>query len=120
MKLFIWSLLAASLAVPLGQEPTAVDPAPRINAANRFLARNEPPLTQAIALRHLVATTRGGSMTGWIDACTALDAGELRYWIIDEGGSGAVRKPRTHRRARWRGQSAQREQHAGGARPIEL
>ncbi len=92
MKLFIWSLLAALLAVPLGQEPAAVDPAPRINAASRFLARNEPAVTQAIALRHLVATTRGGSMSGWVDACTALDAGELRYWIIDEGGSGAVRK----------------------------
>ena len=92
MKLFIWSLLAASLAVPLGQEPAAVDPAPRINAASRFLARNEPPITQAIALRHLVATTRGGSMSGWVDACTALDGGEMRYWIIGEGGSGAVRK----------------------------
>lgn len=91
MKLYIWSLLAALLAAPLGQEPP-VDPAPRTDAASRFLARNEPPVTQAVALRHLVATTRGGAMSGWVDACTALEAGEFRYWIVDEGGSGAVRK----------------------------
>jgi hypothetical protein len=92
VKLFTWSLLAALLAVPFRQEPAAVDPVPRTDAASRFLARTEPSVTQAIALRHLVATTRGGSMTGWVDACTALDAGELRYWIVGEGGSGAVRK----------------------------
>jgi len=90
VKLFTWSLTAALLAAPMCQDP-AVDPAPR-DAATRFLARTEPPVTQAIALRHLVATTRGGSMSGWVDACTALDAGELRYWIVGEGGSGAVRK----------------------------
>jgi len=91
VKLYIWSLLAALLAAPLGQEP-AVDPAPRLDAASRFLARDEPPVTQAVALRHLVATTRGGTMSGWVDACTALEAGALRYWIVGEGGSGAVRK----------------------------
>jgi hypothetical protein len=91
VKLFTWSLLAALLAAPLGQPP-AVDPAPRSDAASRFLARNEPPVTQAVAFRHLVATTRGGAMSGWVDACTELDAGEMRYWIVDEGGSGAVRK----------------------------
>ena len=31
-------------------------------------------------------------MSGWIDACTALENGALRYWIVAEGGSGAVRK----------------------------
>jgi hypothetical protein len=91
VKLFIWSLFAALLTAPAPQDP-ADDPAPRADAASRFLARAEPPVTQAVALRHLVATTRGGAMSGWVDACTSLDDGELRYWIVGEGGSGAVRK----------------------------
>ena len=90
MKLFIWSLVVA-LLTPTLQDP-ADDQAPRADAASRFLARTEPPVTQAIALRHLVATTRGGAMSGWVDACTALEDGELRYWVVSEGGSGAVRK----------------------------
>ncbi len=90
MKLFIWSLVVA-LLTPTLQDP-ADDQAPRVDAASRFLARTEPPVTQAIALRHLVATTRGGAMSGWVDACTALEDGELRYWVVGEGGSGAVRK----------------------------
>ena len=91
MKLFISSLLSAFLAAP-GLQDTADRPAPHTDAARRFLARSEPAVTQAIALRHLVATTRGGSMSGWVDACTELADGQLRYWIIGEGGSGAVRK----------------------------
>ena len=91
MKLFTWSLTAVLLAAPLCQDP-ADDPTPPNDAASRFLARAEPPVAQAIALRHLKATTRGGSMSGWVDACTALENGALRYWIVGEGGSGAVRK----------------------------
>jgi hypothetical protein len=91
VKLFIWSLFAALLTVSTSQDP-ADDPAPRADAASRFLARSERPVTQALALRHLVATARGGVMSGWVDACTALEDGELRYWIVGEGGSGAVRK----------------------------
>ena len=92
MKLFIWSLAAALLAAPAFQSPAGDAPSGPAAAASRFLARAEPPLTSAIALRHLVATTRGGSMTGWMDACTALENGQLRYWIVGEGGSGTVRK----------------------------
>jgi len=44
VKLFIWSLLAALLAVPFGQEPAAVDPIPRTDAS-RFLGRTERPIT---------------------------------------------------------------------------
>jgi hypothetical protein len=91
VKLFIWSLAAALLAAPALQSPAGDSQEPPA-AASRFLARTEPPLTSAVALRQLVATTRGGSMTGWMDACTALDNGQLRYWIIGEGGSGQVRK----------------------------
>ena len=94
MKLFISSLLAAALTAPsLHDLPRgSASESARTDAARRFLARSEPPVTQAIALRHLVASTRGGAMSGWVDACTELENGELRYWIIGEGGSGAVRK----------------------------
>jgi hypothetical protein len=89
VNLLIWSLSAA-LLVAAFQLPD--DPPSRPVAVARFLAREEPHLTSAVALRHMVATTRGGAMSGWLDACTALEAGELRYWIVAEGGSGAVRK----------------------------
>lgn len=91
MRLFIWVLSATLLAVPTFPS-SADDPTPTPEAVSRFLARREPPIASALALRHLIATTRGGSMSGWIDACTALDGNALRYWIIAEGGSGAVRK----------------------------
>jgi len=82
---------------------------------NRFLARHDPPLVSAVALRHLEATTRGGAMSGWIDACTLLDAGTLRYWIVAEGGSGAVRR-RALVAALDGEVKAQREGHASRAR----
>ena len=90
MKLFIWSLSAALLALPILQLPA--DGHQNSGAASRFLSRDEPALTSAVALRHLTASTRGGSMTGWLDACTTIEAGELRYWIVAEGGSGTIRK----------------------------
>ena len=96
MKLVIWSVSATLLALPTLQQPTVPppvdDPAPAPEAVSRFLARREPPVASSIALRHLEATTRGGKMRGWIDACTALEGETLRYWIVAEGGSGAVRK----------------------------
>jgi hypothetical protein len=63
-----------------------------VASIDRFLARKEVPLTSAVTRRHLVATTRGGAMSGWIDACTFLDGNEMRYEILAQGGSGAVRK----------------------------
>jgi hypothetical protein len=90
VNLLIWSLSAALLVSAL-QSP-ADDPVDRPVVVSRFLAREEPPLTNAVALRHLVATTRGGAMSGWIDACTTLEDGEMSYWIVAEGGSGTVRK----------------------------
>src|SRR5262249_14196024 len=90
VRLIIWSLTAALAAswCPSSGDDAASAP----DAVNRFLARADPPLASAVALRHLEATTRGGAMSGWIDACTALENGALRYWIVGEGGSGAVRK----------------------------
>jgi hypothetical protein len=67
-------------------------PPDRPASVERFLTRKEVPLTSAVTRRHLVATTRGGAMSGWIDACTFLDGNEMRYEILAQGGSGAVRK----------------------------
>ena len=61
-------------------------------ALARFLAQHEPAPRRVVALRHMVGTTRGGTMSGWVDACTVLEGDELRYWIVAEGGSSAVRK----------------------------
>ena len=52
---------------------------------DRFLAQKEAPLASAVARRHLVATTRGGAMSGWIDACTFQDGNEMRYEVVAQG-----------------------------------
>lgn len=49
-------------------------------------------MTSAVALRRLVASTHGGAMSGWIEACTFIDGSRMRYEIVAQGGSGAVRK----------------------------
>jgi hypothetical protein len=77
---------AATRSVP-GEEAVGDDA-----IVERFLAASETPLTSAVARRRLSATTRGGSMTAWLDACTYLDGSQMRYRIVGEGGSGAVRK----------------------------
>jgi hypothetical protein len=59
---------------------------------DRFLNGREAPLVNAIVRRHMVATTRGGSMTAWLDACTYVDGAEMRYRVVGEGGSGSIRK----------------------------
>jgi hypothetical protein len=64
----------------------------RVSSIDRFLAQKDVPLASAVTRRHLVATTRGGAMSGWIDACTFLDGQELRYEIVAQGGSSAVGK----------------------------
>ena len=89
MHTLLWVLLPVWLVPSPSSED---DSAGRAAAISRFLSRIEPTLTSAVALRHLVATTRGGAMSGWIDACTMLEGDQLRYWIVAEGGSGAVRK----------------------------
>ena len=45
-----------------------------------------------MTFRHLEATARGGSLRGWLDACTIVDGREMRYSIVAQGGSSAVRK----------------------------
>lgn len=67
-------------------------PAAAAGSIDRFLARKEAPLISAVTRRHLVATTRGGAMSGWLDACTFQDGDDMRYEIVAQGGSSAVRK----------------------------
>jgi hypothetical protein len=62
------------------------------SSVDRFLAQKEPPLMRAVAYRHMVATARGGSLVGWMDACTVLDGTDFRYKVLAEGGSSAIRK----------------------------
>lgn len=82
-------LLAAPPSNPLARPD---GPPPGDAAVERFLTSTEPPLVSAVAHRHMVATTRGGGMTAWLDACTTLDGRDLRYRVVGEGGSGSLRK----------------------------
>lgn len=96
MKLIqLWLLVVATLTAPLpGTEESDASRAdgPAENHVERFLNQRDTPLTTAVAFRHLVASTKGGAMTGWVDACTAVEGDDLRYWIVAEGGSGVVRR----------------------------
>ena len=67
-------------------------PSPRGDTIDRFLAQKATPLTSAVTFRHLEATTRSGTMRGWVDACTVTDGDEMRYSVVAQGGSGAIRK----------------------------
>jgi len=89
--------LCVSIALLL-TSPVSAHPIPGETGAHgdaiveRFLTASETPLTSAVVRRRLTAATRGGSMTAWLDACTYLDGTDMRYRILGEGGSGAVRK----------------------------
>lgn len=61
-------------------------------AIERFLTAVEPRLTSVVTHRRLQATTRGGGMSAWLDACTYTDGAEMHYRILGQGGSGSVRK----------------------------
>jgi hypothetical protein len=83
-------LLAAPIVAP--PDPPHPPSPPNDDTIERFLAEKTTPLRSAVTYRHLEATTRGGSMRGWIDACAVVDGNDMRYSVIAEGGSGAVRK----------------------------
>jgi hypothetical protein len=72
--------------------PNVPRPSGPEDAIERFLAEKTAPLTSAVTFRHLEATARGGSLRGWIDACTVVEGNEMRYSVVGQGGSGAVRK----------------------------
>jgi hypothetical protein len=58
----------------------------------QFLTRQDPPLVTFVAARHLEASTRNGSMRGWIDACTELQGDVFTYRIASAGGSHQIQK----------------------------
>ena len=59
---------------------------------SRFLASGTPPLVSYRARRVLEASTRGGRMTGSIEAVTWLEAdGSFQYQVMSESGSGLIR-----------------------------
>ena len=87
--------LCGLLALVGAEEPlrsSSKVPSDTATSMDRFLAQKEAPLASAVTRRHLVATTRGGAMSGWIDACTFLNGNEMRYEVVAQGGSSAVRK----------------------------
>jgi hypothetical protein len=87
------TLIAAPTVLVPGLPRSANPPSPpNDDAIARFLAQVSAPLTSAVTFRHLEATTRGGKLRGWLDACTVLDGAEMRYSVVGQGGSGAVRK----------------------------
>ena len=55
---------------------------------DRFLNGREAPLASAIVRRHMVATTRGGSMTAWLDAWIERDMPASPFG--DRGGASPV------------------------------
>lgn len=89
MNLPTSTLIAVTLlAAPIVPRPSPSSPDP----IDRFLAQKAAPLTSAVVFRHLEATTRGGALRGWIDACTVVEDREMRYTVVAEGGSGAIRR----------------------------
>jgi hypothetical protein len=60
-------------------------------AAQRFLSRTDAPLARFVAFRRLEASTRGGSMKAWMEACTELSGAGFTYRVLREDGSGTIR-----------------------------
>ena len=81
-----------------GQGPASSEheaPASRESAGivSRFLASGTPPLVSYRASRVLEASTRGGRMTGSLEAVTRLEAdGSFHYQVTGESGSSLIRK----------------------------
>ena len=90
MRLKSLSLVVALLLVPETRHALPDDLADA--AVERFLSASEPAPVSVVTRRHLTAATRGGSMTGWLDACTYTDGTEMRYSVLGQGGSGSIRK----------------------------
>lgn len=60
-------------------------------AIQEFLERPEPAISAHQAVRRLEAHNGRFKVTGWLVACTALQAGHFQYQIAAEGGSGYIR-----------------------------
>jgi hypothetical protein len=84
------TLLAGSAALPAA--PQHAVPA-REDLLARFLAPRTTPLVSYRALRRLSASTRGGKMTGSLEAQTSLDPQRgFAYDVTAEDGSSLIRR----------------------------
>ena len=92
MTLSTPTLIAVILTAALAAPPPGGPSLPGDDAIERFLTQTSTPLTSAVTFRHLEATARSGSLRGWLDVCTSVEGSEMRYSIVGQGGSGAVRK----------------------------
>jgi hypothetical protein len=102
MKAIIGCLCAASIWLSAGERTSsasrqaeeriaAVDESSRVIAG--FLASGRPALASYRARRRLTASTRGGRMTGSLDAWTSVDPdGRFHYEVTNEQGSGLIRQ----------------------------
>src|SRR5262245_44998434 len=62
------------------------------SGADKFLARQEPPLVSYRARRRLLASNERRHVSGWMDAVTELGPGKaFRFQIAAEGGSAFIR-----------------------------
>ena len=92
--LLVPSLAATVLLAVPAASPSATQTSDTIS---RFLESGQPPLTAYRARRHLEATSRGGKMSGELDAWTTLNSdGRFSFEVLQESGSNLIRQRVLH------------------------
>jgi len=62
------------------------------SVADRFLNRDDEPVSSYLAMRRLEARNQRFKVDGWLEACVELSHGSLLTWrVTREGGSGYIR-----------------------------
>jgi hypothetical protein len=86
--------VTAGVCLPLSAQisPSASEAAPAAPLIERFLTRQDLPLTSYRALRRLSARNGRFKLEGWLEVETTLSAkNELSWTVVAEGGSGTIR-----------------------------
>src|SRR5262245_3896021 len=84
-------IATATLVAAPAQTQNPAQAAP--DTVSRFLESGHPPLISYRARRHLEASSRGGKMTGQLDALTTLlPNGEFSFEVLHESGSMLIRE----------------------------
>jgi hypothetical protein len=79
-------MLAIMMSIGLGTQASAQ------GLTERFLSRNDEPVSSYLAVRRLEARNQRFKVDGWLEACVELSAGSQLTWrITREGGSGYIR-----------------------------